>query len=136
MSNSNGPVLVIPSPAANPANTGSMGASITSSPQILYLMSKCSFSFKWSGTSPVGTLSVEGSNNFTLNNALDPYNTGDWNTLTLNYQGSAVQSIPVSGNTGKGIIDITATGILAVRLVYTFTSGTGTLTSYFASKAG
>lgn len=94
------------------------------------------FFFKWTGTSPVGTISIQGSNDFSLNNALNPYNSGTWNTLTLNYGGSAVTTIPISGNSGNGIVDVTATGIYAVRLVYTAGSGSGTLTSYFCSKAG
>ena len=136
MSTFNGPVLVIPSPQGSPANGNSMGGNITSSPTILYLMSKCSYSFNWTGTSPVGTISIQGSNDFSLNNALGVYNPGIWNTLTLNYNGTAVTSVPVSGNSGNGLIDITATGIYAVRLLYTRASGTGTLTSYFCSKAG
>lgn len=136
MSTFNGPTLVIPSPQGNPANGNSMAANITSAPTILYLMSKCSYSFNWTGTSPVGTVSIQGSNDFSLNNAMNPYNPGTWNTLTLNYNGSAVTTVPISGNTGNGIIDVTATGIYAVRLIYTAGSGVGTLTSYFCSKAG
>lgn len=136
MSTFNGPVLVIPSPQGSPANGSSMAGNIISAPEILYLMSKCSFSFNWTGTSPVGTISIQGSNDFSLNNALNPYNSGTWNTLTLNYGGSAVTTIPISGNSGNGIVDVTAIGIYAVRLVYTAGSGSGTLTSYFCSKAG
>src|ERR1700685_1139080 len=111
MSTFNGPVLVIPSPQGTPANGNSMAANIISAPVILYLMSKCSFSYSWTGTSPVGAISIQGSNDFSLNNALNPYNPGTWNTLTFNYAGSAVSSVPVGGNTGIGLIDITATGI-------------------------
>lgn len=66
MSTFNGPVLVIPSVAGTPANGDSMSGNIISAPQILYLMSKASFSFNWSGTSPVGTISIQGSNDFLL----------------------------------------------------------------------
>jgi hypothetical protein len=136
MSNFNAPVTVIPSPQGNPVNGNSMSGNIISSPTLLYLMSKCSYAFVWTGTSPVGAISIQGSNDFTLNNALNPYNPGTWNTLTFNYNGSPVTSVPVTGNTGNGIIDLTATGIWAVRCVYTATSGSGALTATFCSKAG
>lgn len=138
MSTFNAPVLVIPSPQGTPANGNSMAANITSSPQILYLMSKASFSFSWTGTSPIGTISVNGSNNYVQNGygTQAAINTPIWDPLTLNYQGSAVTTIPVTGNSGSGIIDITATGIYALQFVYTFTSGTGNMTVYFCSKAG
>lgn len=51
MSTFNGPVLVIPSPQGSPANGSSMAGNIISAPEILYLMSKCSFSL--SGQEPV-----------------------------------------------------------------------------------
>ena len=61
-------------------------------------------------------------------------NPGTWNTLTLNYGGAAVTSVPVSGNTGNGMIDVTATGIYAIRLIYTAGSGTGSLTVTMVAK--
>jgi hypothetical protein len=122
-----GPVLVIPNSLASPANTGSMATSITSSPSIVPVPSVFSYQVVWSGTSPVGAISVQGSNTFTQAADGTIGNPGTWDDLTLNYNGTAVTSIPLSGNTGSGLIDITVTAIYAVRLVYTRTSGTGTL---------
>jgi DUF971 family protein len=46
----------------------------------------------------------------------------------MSYGGSTVTSVPVTGNTGQGFIDILGTGAYAVRLFYDATSGTGSLT--------
>jgi len=93
-----------------------------------------SYALVWSGTSPVGTVSIQGSNDFALNAEGGVAVAGTWNTLTVNYNGSAVTTIPVTGNTGNGIVDITATGIYAIRLIYTAGSGTGNLTVTMNAK--
>lgn len=129
------PQIVIPSPKGSPANSGDMSlASLASAPSIINNLSMMSYSYSWSGSSPIGTIIVQLSNDFTLNPDGTVGNAGTWNTMTLNYQGSAVTSIPVSGNTGNGLIDIEATGAYAMRTVYTKTSGTGTLQTIFTAK--
>ena len=129
-----GPTVVIPNPLGSPANGNSMAGNITSSPTIILDMYALSYAASWVGTSPVGTISVQGSNDFSVNAEGAIMNAGTWNTLTLNYGGSAVTSIPVSGNSGNGLIDVTATGIYAIRLMYTATSGTGNLTVTMVAK--
>ncbi len=128
MSNFSGPITIIPNPLGSPANGNDMSGNIISSPFFLNDQAGCSFGFSWSGSSPVGTISIQGSNDYAVpavNGKIA--NPGTWNTLTLNYGGSAVTSVPVSGNTGNGIIDVTITAIYAVRAVYTSVSGTGKL---------
>jgi len=128
MSNFSGPITIIPNPLGSPANGNDMSANITSSPYILNDLAGCSFSFSWIGTSPVGTISIQGSNDYAvpgINGRIT--NPGTWNTLTINYNGTAVTSVPVSGNTGNGMIDVSFTSIYAVRAIYTFASGTGNL---------
>jgi hypothetical protein len=122
------PQQVIPSPQGSPANGNAMATNITSAPTILQSLSMCSYSLSWAGSSPVGTVSVEASNDYSLlpNGLVN--NAGTWNVMTLNYGGSAVTTIPISGNTGSGLIDITDTACYAIRLIYTATSGTGALT--------
>lgn len=121
------PEIVIPNAAASPASTGSMATSINGAPTIVQKLSMISYQFLWSGTSPVGAVSVQFSNDFSLNSNGTVKNAGTWTTATLNYQGSPVTSIAISGNSGNGMIDIDATGVFAVRPVYTATSGVGTL---------
>lgn len=129
-----GPEIIIPSPLASPANSGSMAANITSQPVIVqYLYAMC-VTLSWSGTSPVGTIAVQGSNDFSLSAAGTVQNAGTWTNLTLNYGGSAVTTIPISGNTGQGLIDIIATGVYAIRVVYTASSGSGSITAILNAK--
>lgn len=130
-----GPTVVIPNAQGSPANGNSMAANITSSPTIVLDMYALSYGLSWTGTSPVGTVSVQGSNDFSVNAEGAVMNAGTWNTLTLNYNGAAVTTVPVTGNTGNGLIDVQATGIYAVRLIYTAGSGTGNLTVTMIAKA-
>jgi len=129
-----GPTVVIPNHLGSPVDGSSMSGNITSSPTVILDMYALSYALKWTGTSPVGAVSVEGSNDFSLDPEGAIKNAGTWTTLTLNYGGSAVTSIPVTGNSGNGLIDVVSTGIYAVRLVYTATSGTGTLTVTMVAK--
>ena len=128
------PQQVIPSPLANPANTGSMAANITSQPTILQSLSLISYGVSWTGTSPVGSLSVEASNDYALNPDGTVHNAGTWNTMTLQLNGASVTSIPVSGNSGSGLIDIDGTAAYALRLVYSAASGVGQLVAIVNGK--
>ena len=130
-----GPTVVIPNALGSPANGNSMAGNITSSPTIILDMYAGSYALSWTGSSPVGTVSIQGSNDYSQNAEGNVMNAGTWNVLTVNYNGSAVTTIPITGNTGNGIIDITATGIYAVRLIYTAGSGTGSLTVTMIAKA-
>ena len=128
------PSQVIPSAQAVPPSTGSMAASIISAPTLLQSISQVCYSVNWTGTSPVGTISVQASNDYSLNPNGTVENPGTWSTMVLQYNGTAVTTIPISGNTGNGLIDITDTAAYAIRLVYTFTSGTGTMTATVSGK--
>ena len=88
---------------------GSMGASITSALQNLEQMMMAGIQANWSGTSPVGTLSLQISND---------------NTTWTDYSGS---STSVSGNTGNFMWNLWATPYQYIRVIYTRASGTGTL---------
>lgn len=86
-----------------------------------------SYNAVWTGTSPVGTLSVEVSNDYSQNAAGVVVNPGDWTTLPS-------LSLSITGNTGSAFLDIFQTGAFAIRLRYTRASGTGMLTAYFNGK--
>lgn len=111
-----------------------MASSITSAPTFLETLTMASYSISWTGTTPVGTISLQTSNDATLDSAGQLANSGTWNTAPLQSGGASVSSIPISGNSGSGMIEILATGVNAVRLVYTATSGTGTLAVKFVGK--
>lgn len=126
--------VVIPNASASPANTSSMAANITGAPSIIEGLSMMSYQAVWAGTTPVGAASVQVSNDFRLNADGTVANAGTWSTMSFNYNGSTVTSIPITGNTGNGFIDIDATGAYAMRFVYTATSGTGAITVTFNAK--
>lgn len=87
-----------------------------------------SYDISWSGSTPVGVMSVQVSNTYSKNADGSVRNAGNWTTLAL----SAPTN--VSGNTGNGFIDVDATGSYAIRLVYTRTSGTGTMNATINGK--
>lgn len=123
-----------PNIAPQPVITnGSMATNLTSKPTILLNLSMLAYQAKWTGTSPVGTVSLQGSEDYALNPDGTVANAGTWTTLTVTYNGSSVTTVPVTGNTGSGIVEVT-TSIFALRLIYTAGSGTGTLNVTMSSK--
>lgn len=130
------PYTVYPNPLASPANTSSMASSFITQPTIVQKLSQISYSCVWTGTSPVGSISVQGSNDYSIKpggaNAVE--NPGTWNNLVLSSGGATTTNIPVSGNSDHGLIDIASTGLYAIRLVYTAISGTGNMTVVINAK--
>lgn len=110
-----------------------MAANITSSATILQSLSKVSYQLKWTGSTPIGTIEVQGSLDYSLDSFGHVSNAGTWTTLTVTYNGTSTNTIDITGNSGNGIIDLT-TGIYALRLFYTATSGTGSLTAIVNGK--
>ncbi len=127
------PQVVIPSPQATPASTGDMSANITSAPTVLQSLTMVNYAYSWTGTSPVGTISIQASSDCTVLPE-GGVSGGAWNTVPLVSSGTAVTSVAVTGNTGNGMIDIYGLAAFAVRTVYTYTSGTGTLTATVTCK--
>lgn len=113
----------------------SMGANITSLPTLLPQLTRGSFQVVWSGTSPVGTITLQGSDDYATTPAGPVANTGTWTGMDVYVAGVTVSTVPVSGNTGSIIIDF-ETGVNAVRLFYTYGSGTGTMNAYINCKVG
>jgi hypothetical protein len=108
---------------------GSMSSSIISDVTIIDNISVISYDISWSGTSPVGTMSVQVSNTYRENaNSTAVAVAGDWTSLPL----SSTPSI--ASNSGNGAIDIDVTGFNAIRLVYNFISGTGTMNAWLSAK--
>lgn len=115
---------------------GDMSGNIVSVPTIVDNLTIYNYSFTWAGTSPVGTISIQASDDIKLlsNGQIDSNNPGSWNALPLSSGGSVVTTIPLSGNTGNGMIDVALGGFYAIRAVYTFTSGVGVLQGLMLAK--
>lgn len=116
--------------------SGDMSASITSAVTILGASTLGSMSYSWTGTSPVGTIALQISDDYALSaDGKTVVNAGTWNSVYFQLNGSStlVNSAPLSGNSGNGIIEFN-TGAWAIRTVYTRTSGTGTLSATITAK--
>lgn len=118
--------LIKPNPQKPLINAVSMAASINGPATVIQRLPGISYDISWTG-SPVGTFSVQVSNSYSENADGSVGNAGNWYTLPTTY---FLFPIPVpSGSPGNGFIDLTTvTNAYAIRLVYTATSGTGSLT--------
>ncbi len=113
---------------------GNMAGSLTSEPTVLQTLTVGAYTYSWSGTTPVGAISIEASNDYSLDAAGNVKNAGTWTALYFTLDGSTVvNSAPVTGNTGTGLIEF-STGAYAIRTKYTRTSGIGTLQAVIAGK--
>lgn len=104
-----------------------MAGNLISLPTILQSLTKIAYALSWTGSTPVGSASIQFSNDYSLNPNGTVNNTGTWTTAELSVNGAASTLVPVTGNTGTAFIDIDVTGAYASRLIYTAGSGTGSL---------
>ncbi|HXB13347.1 MAG TPA: hypothetical protein VNZ45_15275 [Bacteroidia bacterium] len=108
-----------------------MSANIISPATNINLIPGISYDLQWSG-SPVGTFQVQVSNSYSQNSDGSVQTPGAWNTLPPS---SFTGTYPVpAGSSGNGFLDVVGTECAWVRLVYTATSGTGSLTVIPAAK--
>lgn len=117
-------------------NAGDMSGNLISQPTVLQSLTMGSYGFQWAGTAPVGTISLQISDDYSLDPNGQVNNPGHWNTAPVSVGGTTMTAIPVSGNTGNGYLEILGTGGYAVRVIYTATSGTGSLTAEINGKVG
>lgn len=114
---------------------GDMSAlSITSLVTVLQSLTHVGYGYSWAGTSPIGTLSVQVSNDYALNPDNTVKNAGTWTSIYMNVNGTPATTIAVTGNTGTGFVDIADTSAYAIRTVYNRTSGSGSLTATIVGK--
>lgn len=106
---------------------GSMGASVTSDVTILAQKTGASYDVSWTGT-PTGTFSVQMSNTYSLDAKGAVSNAGNWTTVTLS------TPITAAGSADNALINLAGLEVYAIRLVYTRSSGTGTLNATIACK--
>jgi hypothetical protein len=102
------------------ASSNSMTENLTSNSIDIRTVYGCSLQFKYTGA-PVGTMTVEATDDEII-----PAVSQNWVTV-LN------SSVAVSG-TGDHIYNIAGLNTGFIRLRYTFTSGTGTLTGKIVTK--
>lgn len=107
---------------------GDMSGNLTSLVTVISNLSSMSYSYSWAGSSPVGSIVVEVSDDYSINSDGSVKNAGTWNALPL------APTPGVSGNTGNGFVDIDQLGAFAIRTRYAFTSGTGTLQAIYKGK--
>lgn len=105
--------------------SGDMSANITGPATVIQRLPGLSYDLVWTGT-PTGTFTVQVSNTYAQGADGKVIAIGNWKSLpTSAFSGT----YPVaSGSAGSGFLDLVGTSAYAVRLLYNFTSGTGTLT--------
>lgn len=113
---------------------GNMATNLQSLITVIPQLSMMSYGISWSGSSPIGTISVQVSNDYFVGANGKPSNPGTWTTITFNQNGAAVTQFSVNGNTGTGFLDIDQMGAYAIQLLYTASSGTGLLQVIFNGK--
>lgn len=107
---------------------GNMSGTLTSLVTIVQKISMLSYQVNWTGSSPVGVVNIQVSNDYSTNSAGAVSNPGNWTTLALSSPAT------VSGNTGVGYIDVPETGAYAMRIQYVPASGSGTMQAYVTGK--
>lgn len=108
-------------------NAVSMGSNITSSAIEVKNQDNVGLQLVWTGA-PVGVFSVQISLNHKEDLEGNIVVAGTWATLPLS------PSIAAAGSADNAYIDINQTSAQYIRLVYTRTSGTGTLDAYIDAK--
>ncbi len=99
-------------------NAGSLAGNITSSTTNVLNLDKASIHLSWSGSSPAGTLVVEARNG----------DNDDWYELDFG------STISISGASGDHQIVFNELPFTSIRLVYTRSSGSGSLDAIITSK--
>jgi len=105
----------------------SMGASITSNAVRTLFQDNIGFQLVWTGT-PTGSFDVQ----ISMDHEEDSFGTvltaGTWTSLTLS------PTISAAGAADNAYIDLNQLSCPFVRVVYTRSSGTGTLNAYVTAK--
>lgn len=105
----------------------SMGATITSNAVEIKLQDNIGVQLIWTGT-PTGDFSIQVSNNHLEDINGNIKVAGNWTAITLS------PTVPAEGASGDAYINITEIAAPYIRIVYTRTSGTGTLDAYVVGK--
>jgi len=111
--------------------SGDMSSNINGPVSIIQRLPGISYDIVWTGT-PTGTFTVQVSNSYFTDPEGNVIGTPNWTNLpTASFTGT--YPVP-SGSSGAGFLDVVGTEAYAVRLIYTSSSGSGSLTVYAAAK--
>ena len=117
--------LIAPNNNVPLIKAGDMSGNITSPATIIQRLPGISYSLVWTGT-PTGTFAVQVSNDYQLSSTGAVINAGNWTSLpTTSFSGT--YPVP-AGSASNGFLDVVGTEAYAVRIVYTASSGSGSLT--------
>lgn len=100
-----------------------LSANVTTDITNVQFLDNIGIQIAWIGTAPVGEIFVQTSNDYIVN--LIP---GTWTDLDFG------TPINITGNSGNHIININQVPFVAIRLFYSRTSGTGTMTATAAFR--
>lgn len=103
-------------------------ASLTSKVTVLQTDDQVAYQLVWSGTSPVGAAKIQGSLDYLPGNGGVVLNAGNWVDIPV------APALNVSGNTGSLLALLQLVAFPYIRLVYTKTSGIGSLNVNVSSK--
>lgn len=111
------------------ATPTSMATSFNDEPMRMEYMHGLAIQASWTGTSPVGVLKLQASNHAfdqNVNNGILA------DAIWTDIPGS---SLSISSNTGDHMYDISEVYYEAIRVVYTATSGVGSISLYYCGKS-
>jgi hypothetical protein len=112
-------------------SAGNMAGNITSSVVQMQMVDDIALQFDWTG-SPVGSIAVQVSLNYSVDPGGAVLNPGTWATLPSS---AFTGTYPVPGTTTTpGYLEVPLSSSIAMRVVYTASSGTGSLTVLAAGK--
>lgn len=101
-----------------PMDAADISGNVESTVVNLINMDKAAFHVTWTGTSPVGTLAVKAKN-------------GEDDSF---YDLDSLDAISITGNSGEHVIMLLEISFTEVKLVYTSSSGTGSMTVNMTAK--
>lgn len=108
--------------------TSELNSSFTTAVTTISMMDNICAQVIWSGaSSPVGTMDVQGSLNYSVGTGGTVLNAGTWTGLGLN--------TAVSGSSGTILFDLNQLSFPYIRLSYTASSGDGYAAIWIAGKA-
>lgn len=107
----------------------SLATSVTSSPTNIEGVDNVGYQINFTGT-PTGTFTVEVSADYQPGTSPheEPINAGNWIALPIS------PAVTASGAAGSAYIDLNQLSAPWIRIVYTRTSGTGSLDVYVTAK--
>jgi len=109
-------------------SAGDMSGDITGKVTSVTFSDTLTYGIAWTGTSPVGTMKVQGSLDYTETADHTVLDAGTWFDLPL------APAPAVSGATGTLSISLRFHSFPWLRLVYSRSSGTGTMTAWIAGR--